>query len=140
MFKSEISMKHYCIATMLCFSTFAYAANSSLNLSVPSPSSSYSSDRFRAGELDCQNAIGGGTNLEFGVTGIITKETDVNSPSYGDRLKDVGVFARITIPLDGAKERVNCNTLYELELRKRRIEVEKLQMELNQLRSLQFEK
>lgn len=117
-----------------------YADNSSLNLSVPSPAQSYQSDRFRAGELDCSNAIGGSTNVEFGVTGIINRETDPLAPNYGDRVKDVGVFARITIPLDGPKDRVNCNTLYQLELEKKRIEVEKLRQELNNLRNLQFEK
>jgi len=46
------------------------------------------------------------------------------------------VYARIIIPLDGPKERINCNDLYELELRKKRLEVLKLQQELEALRSL----
>ena len=54
----------------------------------------------------------------------------------GDTSRDVGVYARIVIPLDGPKERINCNTLYELELRKKRLEVLKLQQELEQLRAL----
>lgn len=134
-------MKHYYIAILiLCFSLFARADNSTLSLSVPAPALNYQSDRIRAGELDCQNAIGGSTNLEFGVTGIINKVTDPLASNYGDRINDVGVYARITIPLDGPKERINCNTLYQLELQKKRIEVEKLQQELNRLRNLQFEK
>jgi hypothetical protein len=40
------------------------------------------------------------------------------------------------IPLDGPKERINCNTLYELELRKKRIEILKLQEELEALKQL----
>ena len=32
---------------------------------------SYQADKFRAGELDCSNAIGSATQWEFGVTGII---------------------------------------------------------------------
>lgn len=130
----------YAVLLGLCVAFSVYADNSSLNLSVPSPAQSYQSDRFRAGELDCSNAIGGSTNVEFGVTGIINRETDPLAPNYGDRVKDVGVFARITIPLDGPKDRVNCNTLYQLELEKKRIEVEKLRQELNNLRNLQFEK
>jgi hypothetical protein len=48
----------------------------------------------------------------------------------------VGVYARITIPLDKPKQRINCNSLYELELRKKRLEVLKLQAELDALRKL----
>jgi hypothetical protein len=53
--------------------------------------------------------------------------------------KDIGVYARITIPLDKPRERINCNTLYQLELRARRLEVEKLELELEQLRKMRFE-
>lgn len=134
-------MKKYFAIIILFASYEVLADNSSLNLAIPSPGGNYQSDRFRAGELDCSNAIGGGTNLEFGVTGIINQNDNPLSTEYGNtKGRDVGVYARITIPLDGPKERVNCNTLYELELRKKRLEVEKLQQELNNLRRLQFEK
>jgi len=49
----------------------------------------------------------------------------------------VGLYARIIIPLDGPKERINCNTLYQLELERRRLEVMKLEQELEALRKLQ---
>jgi hypothetical protein len=115
----------------------AYA--DSINLAIPGSPGSFQSDKFRAGELDCQNAIGSATQLEFGVTGIIEKGND----SYFDDTSnagDVGVYARITIPLGArAKERINCNDLYEIELRKKRLEVMKLERELEQLRALQFE-
>jgi len=115
------------------------AQSNSLNLQLPSSPSSYSSDKFRAGDLDCSNAIGGGTNLEFGVTGIINNAQspfESVNPMYPER-KDVGVYARITIPLDGPKERINCNDLYKLELKKKRLEVMKLEQELENLRKLQ---
>lgn len=115
-------------------------SSSSLNLAIPAPAQSYQSDRIRAGELDCSNAIGGGTNIEFGVTGIINRVDDPLATNYGDRTKDVGVYARITIPLDKPKERINCNTLYQMELVKKRIEIQKLQQELENLKKLQFEK
>jgi hypothetical protein len=133
----------FIIFLLLTISIKAWAQNSSLNLSIPSPNGSYQSDRFRSGELDCSNAIGGGTNFEFGVTGIINRSTDPFNPDVvinNNKGRDIGVYARITIPLDGPEERINCNTLYELELRKKRIEVERLQQELNNLRKLQFEK
>ena len=56
------------------------------------------------------------------------------------RVGDVGIFARITIPLgQKPKERVDCNRLYELELRKKQLEVMRLEQELQQLRALQFQ-
>lgn len=126
------------VALALCITAPAWADNSSLNLQLPTGPTSYQSDSIRAGDLDCKNAIGGGTNLEFGVTGVLN---NVGSPydlnhSFNER-RDVGVYARIVIPLDKPKERINCNTLYQLELQQRRLEIQKLQKELENLRALQ---
>lgn len=132
-------MKKY-LLFLLFLTSPALADSSSLNLALPSAPSAYGQDSFRSGEMDCKNSIGGGTNFEFGVTGIINNYDSPfssNSSSVGDSTKDVGVFARITIPLDGPAERVNCNTLYELELKRKRLEILKLEAELEQLRSLQ---
>ena len=129
------------VALALCITSPAWADNSSLNLQLPTGPTSYQSDSFRAGNLDCKNAIGGGTNLEFGVTGVIN---NVGNP-YDDfnvsrnSSRDVGVYARIVIPLDKPKERINCDTLYQLELQQRRLEIMKLQKELEGLRALQEE-
>jgi len=123
---------------MCLLPSIALAENSSLNLQLPSPGNTYGQDSFRAGELDCKNSIGGSTNVEFGVTGIVDNAVG----PFGDEdplnptSKDIGVYARIIIPLDGPKERINCNTLYELELRKKRLEILKLNEELEQLRKL----
>ena len=131
-------MRKLWIALTFIICAPAYAETSSLNLALPSAPSAYGQDSIRAGELDCKNAIGGATQLEFGVTGII----DNYSSPFGGRdpmyptSKDVGLYARIVIPLDGPKERINCNSLYELELRKKRIEVLKLQEELEALKRL----
>ena len=128
-------MKRYIILAALLFSAPASADN--IGLQLPNMGQAYGQDSIRSGELDCKNSIGGSTNLEFGVTGIID---NYNSPFNGgndmDTSRDIGVYARIIIPLDGPKERINCNDLYELELRKKRLEVLKLQQELEQLRRL----
>ena len=121
-------------------STIAALADStsnSLSLSLPNSSLGYQSDKFRAGELDCSNAIGSATQLEFGVTGLIQGGTiSTNNKKVGD----IGVYSRIIIPLGKrAKSRIDCNRLYELELQKKELEVMKLKQEINQLRSLSFE-
>ena len=128
------------LLTTLCFATSAYADSSSLNLALPSAPGTFGQDSIRAGDLDCKNAIGGATQLEFGVTGIVNNATSPfssSNDSLNPQTKDIGVYARITIPLDKPKERINCNSLYQLELRKKRLEVLKLQAELDALRRLQ---
>lgn len=124
------------ILPFVCMS--AYGQNNSLNLQLPSGPTSYQSDKFRAGDLDCSNAIGGGTNLEFGVTGIINNAEDPFSgyDPISQQRKDIGVYARIVIPLDGPEERINCNTLYKLELEKKQLEVLKLRREVENLRRM----
>src|SRR6056300_323240 len=90
--------------------TIAFAENSSLNLQLPNSGSTYGQDGFSSGDMDCKNSIGGGTNLEFGVTGIIDNyESPSSGNSSGNTTRDIGVFARITIPLDAPEERINCN-------------------------------
>jgi hypothetical protein len=128
-------MKYFVIIIVWLGWSVAYA-NGSLNLTLPTPAQNFQSDKFRAGDLDCSNAIGGGTNLEFGVTGLVDNGVEDN---FLEDPKKVGVYGRITIPLDGPKERINCNILYELELRKKRLEIQQLEQELQQLRQLQFE-
>jgi hypothetical protein len=116
---------------------WADSTSNSLSLSLPNSSMSYQADKFRAGELDCSNAIGSATQLEFGVTGIIQGGTTATS---GNKTGDIGVYSKITIPLGKrVKSRIDCNRLYELELQKKELEVMKLQQEINKLRSLAFE-
>lgn len=121
---------------LMLMPSLVYAQNSGIGLSLPGASTTYGQDSIRAGDLDCKNSIGGATNFEFGITGIIDNYQSPFGGGQDNSSKDVGVFARITIPLDKPKERINCNSLYELELRKKRLEVLKLQQELEALRRL----
>ena len=116
--------------------TFADSTSNSLSLSLPNSGTNYQSDSFRSGDLDCTNAIGSATNIEFGLTSIIQGGTAENSKKTGD----IGIYSKITIPLGKrAKSRIDCNRLYELELQKKQLEVMKLQQEINKLRELAFE-
>ena len=125
---------------LLLFSTQVIADSNSMSFSLPSISTVSGSDSIRAGDLDCKNSIGGSTNFEFGFTGVINnavvpiigKKDNINPQT-----KDVGLYARIIIPLDAPKERINCNTLYQLELQRRRLEVERLRQEIEYLKTLQ---
>ena len=130
-------LKIAAIALMFC--GVAMADSSSLNLQLPNAGSSYGTDKIRAGDFECSAAIGGATNLEMGVTGIVNNAVapfgseDPNNP----QTKDLGLYARIIIPLDAPRSRLNCNDLYRLELQRRQLEVMKLQQELENLKRLQ---
>ena len=133
-------MIRYALLLLVLVGT-AMADSSSMSLSLPSSGMSYGTDSIKAGDLDCKNSIGGSTNFELGLTGVINNVTgifsteDLNNPQS----KDVGVYARLVIPLDAPTERINCNTLYQLELQHRRLEIEKLRTEIEMLKQMQFE-
>ena len=134
----------YLLLLLIFLSQVTWSQSSSLNLNLPSAPQTYASDRVRAGTTECQQAIGSGTNVEFGVVGFIkpgyeypyTPVQDFTMPQ--EQVRDVGVYARITIPIGAPKERINCNTLYQLELEKKRVEVFKLKQEIEQLKALRF--
>ena len=125
------------VVLLLC--TQAIADSNSMTFSLPSAGYSSGTDSIRAGDLDCKNSIGGTTNFELGMTGIINNAVTPIIGKSGDKpqTKDIGLYARIIIPLDGPKERINCNTLYQLEVQRRRLEVQKLKQEIEYLRQLQ---
>ena len=113
----------------------------SVNMQMPQAPQSFQSDRFRHGDMDCSNAIGSSTNFEFGVLGLLD-DPDYNpiSPTYNmGGGQSTGLYARIVIPLNAPKERINCNTLYQLALERERLEVQRLKAEVQNLRRLQFE-
>jgi len=127
------------LIVLLLLSTQAVADNSSMSFSIPSMSSSNGTDKIRAGDLDCSNSIGGSTNFELGMTAVINDLQSFISSNKdaSPQTKDVGVYARIIIPLDAPTERINCNTLYQLELQRRRLEVERLKQEIEYLKTMQ---
>jgi len=127
---------------LLLLATQTVADSNSMSFSLPSISSVSGSDSIRAGDLDCKNAIGGSTNFEVGMTGVINNAVVPiigKKDNLNPETKDIGLYARIIIPLDGPKERINCNTLYQLELQRRRLEVERLKQEIEYLKMIQNE-
>lgn len=128
----------YVIIAFLFASTASADTSSSLNLALPGMPQNYQSDRFKTGDLDCSNAIGSATQLEYGVTGILNQGDSFNSND--NLIRDIGVYARIVVPLGKrVKSRIDCNELYELELRKKQLEVMRLEQEIKRLRELEFE-
>jgi len=123
------------------------AQSSSLNLAIPQSPQSYQSDRVRAGDLECSVAIGSSTNVEFGVVGILNQNDPYQNNIYVDPsvrnsdgfVRDVGVYARMQIPIGAPKERLDCTKLYKLEIEKKELELLKLRQEIKNLQQLKFE-
>ena len=130
-------MKRWLI--LLLLSSQVIADSNSMSFSLPSMSSVSGSDSIRAGDLDCKNAIGGSTNFEIGMTGVINNAIVpiIGKEGNDPQTKDIGLYARLIIPLDAPSERINCNTLYQLELQRRRLEVERLKQEIEYLKLMQ---
>lgn len=91
-------------------------------------------------------AIGAPTSVEFGVVGILNQQNPYESlylnpdaPVDDNFIRDVGVYAKINIPIGAPKERIDCTKFYKIELEKQRLELLKLRQELNNLQQLQFE-
>jgi hypothetical protein len=130
----------YIILVICMMAGSAYAE--SLNLQLPSAPGSYQSDKFKSGQMDCSNAIGSATTLEFGVTGLIDggRYDSMNNWINEKDVGSIGVYSRIVIPLGSKpKKRIDCNRLYELELQKKSLELEQLRKEIQSLKELQFE-
>ena len=130
----------YIILVICMMAGSAYAE--SLNLQLPSAPGSYQSDKFKSGQMDCSNAIGSATTLEFGVTGLIDggRYDSMNNWINEKDVGSIGVYSRIVIPLGAKpKKRIDCNRLYELELQKKSLELEQLRKEIQSLKELQFE-
>lgn len=123
------------------------AQSSSLNLAIPQSPQSYQSDRVRSGDLECSAAIGSSTNVEFGVVGILNQNDPYQNNVYVDPsvrnsdgfVRDVGVYARMQIPIGAPKERLDCTKLYKLEIEKKELELLKLRQEIKNLQQLKFE-
>jgi hypothetical protein len=144
-------MRNLFIIVMLLWSVGAWGQSSSVNLAIPSSPQSFQSDRVRSGQFECSQAIGSSTNVEFGVVGLLnqngpygnqfgTSNIVVEPDGYNqnDFVRDVGVYAKITVPIGAPKKRLDCNRLYELELRARELEIKKLEAEVANLRNMKF--
>ena len=125
---------------LLLLCTQSMAESTSMRLSLPGSSSSNGTDSVSMDQMKCANSISGGTLFEVGMTGVINNaiapligKKDPNNPQS----KDIGLYARIIIPLDGPAERINCNSLYQLMLQKQRLEMTKLRQEINLLKEMQ---
>ena len=102
-------MKRWLI--LLLLSSQVIADSNSMSFSIPSISSVSGSDSIRAGDLDCKNAIGGSTNFEIGMTGVINNAV---VPIIGKEGNDPQTWKYVGLKL---KRPVKDSVLSEIPLR-----------------------
>jgi hypothetical protein len=103
--------------------TTVYQNNSQYGMTLPNVSLPSGSDEIRAGDgTSCRSSVGGdGAYIDTGIIG---------SPG-GNGLEQSGSFySRVVIPLGEKPRRLNCSTLYELEVQRLRMELQLARMGL----------
>lgn len=73
--------------------------------------------------------MSGKAQVEYGVAATNSQSNTFSvTPNDGNT---VTVYGKIIIPIGAPKSRIDCNRLYELEVRKRELEIKMLEMQTN---------
>jgi hypothetical protein len=103
--------------------TTVYQNNSQTGMTLPNVSLPSGADEIRAGDgTSCRSSVGGdGAYIDSGIIG---------SPG-GNGLEQSGSFySRVVIPLGEKPRRLDCSTLYDLEVQRLRMELQLAKMGL----------
>jgi hypothetical protein len=101
-----------------------FQSNTQYGVSLPNASLSTGSDEVRAADgTSCRSAVGGnGAYVDTGVIG---------SPGQGSTDFSGAVYTRLVVPLGGGKRRLDCSSLYELEIQRLKMELDLARMGLS---------
>lgn len=94
-------------------------------MNIPSPIGGMGDEvRSRDGVICREGSQGSSLDI-----GVAANSGTSGYPGYLGAPQNIGnnnatAYARVTIPLGGARQRVDCNRLYELELQRLRLELE----------------
>ncbi|MGL5014033.1 MAG: hypothetical protein ACRC6V_07040 [Bacteroidales bacterium] len=106
-------------------------------LSIPSLGTSSSYDEFRTSSgMSCRQSVSGGAQLQIG--GIASKDdsddmyqgTNWSNRNYARDEK--GIFMQLVVPL-GVADRIDCTTLYNIEVEKQNLELRQLKAQIEML-------
>lgn len=117
------------IAFFFCLSAGSAFAQSGSGFYLPVAPTSYGQDEFRAADgTTCRSSMDGTKRVEVGAFGSGGKADDsaysLPGYAYGNQGRNAGVYGRFSMSLDASPDRMNCNTLYRLELERRQLELE----------------
>jgi hypothetical protein len=104
---------------------------------LPNASPSYGQDEFRASDgTSCRTTMDGTKRMEVGTFATGGNQT-ANGTNYGlpgyltpPTQGNLGVYGRFSWSLDAMPQRMDCTKLYELEIEKKKIELELLKQQV----------
>lgn len=80
--------------------------------------------------FECENALSGKAQVEYGVAASNAQSSSsFSTVTQPDQGKNITVYGKIIIPIGAPKSRIDCNRLFELEVRKRELEIKLLEMQ-----------
>lgn len=113
------------------------ASAQSAGFYLPNAAPSYGQDEFRASDgTSCRTTMDGTKRLEVGSFASGGSQTGAGSnfglPSYvaNPTQGNVGVYGRFSWSLDAKPTRMDCTKLYDLEIEKKRLELELLKQQV----------
>lgn len=118
--------------------SFTVMAFSVQALSIPSLSSSSAYDEFRTSSgMTCRQSVSGSAQLQVGgVASMDDSEDDYTGGSWNNRRyarDEKGVFVQLIVPI-GVPDRIDCTTLYNLEIEKQQLELQQLKSQIELLK------
>lgn len=110
---------------------FPITASSQVSVQLPSTINSGARDRIVTPErFECENSLSGKAQVEYGVAASNAQTSNgFSSVTAPDQGKSVTVYGKIVIPIGAPKSRIDCNRLFELEVRKRELEIRLLELQ-----------
>lgn len=127
------SCKNYCSIVLILYCTNSF----SQSLIPGSPTNIIGGDEIRARDgTTCKQGTHNGPTVDLGMSSSMLNSQSQNSnrSSIEDQLysngngtnQDAGVYARLIIPIGEQPARLDCTQLYNLEIERLKLELEKL--------------
>ncbi|BDU41160.1 hypothetical protein [Vibrio nigripulchritudo] len=112
---------------------FFNAPVSAESLSIPSATIPSGYDRITTSDgTTCESTIASDMYIQTGVMGIKSGRDYTNSTYADSNLEaedNFGIYAQLVIPIGNKRKRIDCNRLYELEIKHLKEQLLKLRLE-----------
>jgi len=112
----------------------AAAAHAQLSRSMPFGSAGYGTDSISANGVNCSKAINGSAQFETGVLATQDRPTNQTIGATNNNDTRTGLYARVIVPINPPKSRIDCSRLYEITLQRQQLELQALREQLQEER------
>ena len=112
----------------------AAAEHAQLSLSIPYGSVGYGTDSISANGVNCSKAINGSAQFETGVLATQDRPTNQTIGATNNNDTRTGLYARVIVPINPPKSRIDCSRLYEITLQRQQLELQALREQLQEER------